>query len=403
MSPTEPRSLSPHYPTYHNACQFLLQMEQVPYGLFRKMYDDIWSQRGNPQENVDWADPDEWIPERLTGLEKELAHKIWTGSKRTLNPRYLRGSWYFSQRHQLITQNASGLLQISERGKFFLNQPAGQVVMETDEYEGTLLVLKLIVESGPGKRSTFLPEFAQFCQQQTTYRSENVIKGALSDRLFNLMERGYVSRRGAVYEATKAGLSYLEQYRGLLHKNGDVEQVTSLERQAMDLRETARQQLGEYLAKMKPYTFEKLIKFLLEEMGYTDVTVTSQVNDKGVDVIANIELGISSVREVVQVKRHKGNIGRGVLDQLRGSLHRFNAVRGTIITTGGFALGTKKAAFEPGAAPITLIDGDKLLDLLFEYKIGVKTKEVKYYIFDQAVFEQLDVEQDLSENPLSED
>jgi restriction system protein len=42
-------------------------------------------------------------------------------------------------------------------------------------------------------------------------------------------------------------------------------------------------------------------------------------------VIAHIELGISSMREVIQVKRHKGNIGRRVLDELHGSLHRFNA------------------------------------------------------------------------------
>ena len=37
---------------------------------------------------------------------------------------------------------------------------------------------------------------------------------------------------------------------------------------------------------------------------------------------------------MIQVKRHRGTIHRPVLDQLRGWLHRFNAVRGTIITTG---------------------------------------------------------------------
>jgi restriction system protein len=88
--------------------------------------------------------------------------------------------------------------------------------------------------------------------------------------------------------------------------------------------------------------------------------VTSPTNDKGVDVVANIELGISSVREVVQVKRYRGSIHRRVLDELRGSLHRFNAVRGTIITTGDVSRGTVQAAFERGAAPITLIDGEKL-------------------------------------------
>lgn len=50
-------------------------------------------------------------------------------------------------------------------------------------------------------------------------------------------------------------------------------------------------------------------------MGYSRVEVTSPTNDKGVDVVADIELGISSVREVVQVKRYKGSIGRRVLDE----------------------------------------------------------------------------------------
>lgn len=70
-----------------------------------------------------------------------------------------------------------------------------------------------------------------------------------------------------------------------------------------------------------------------------------------------------------------------MLDQLRGSLHHFNAVRGTIITTGRFSKGVEEAAFERGAAPTTLIDGDKLLDLLFENQIGVTKRQVEYWEF----------------------
>jgi len=86
-------------------------------------------------------------------------------------------------------------------------------------------------------------------------------------------------------------------------------------------------------------------------MDYIDVKMTSPVNDKGVDVLAKIEVGISSLKEVIQVKRHRGNLGRKVLDLLRGSLHRFDAVRGTIITTSGFSSGAKQAAHERGDAP----------------------------------------------------
>jgi len=134
---------------------------------------------------------------------------------------------------------------------------------------------------------------------------------------------------------------------------------------------------------MDPYQFEDLIRRLLEEMGYQDVETTSPANDKGVDVVGNIEVGITAVREVVQVKRHRQNIQRPVLDALRGSLHRFGAVRGTIITTAGYSKGTRDAAFEHGAAPITLIDGEKVLDLLIEHELGVRKKGIEILELDE--------------------
>jgi HB1, ASXL, restriction endonuclease HTH domain/Restriction endonuclease len=45
---------------------------------------------------------------------------------------------------------------------------------------------------------------------------------------------------------------------------------------------------------------DNLIGQLLEAMNYQNVVVTAPSNDKGVDVVADIELGITSVREVVQ-------------------------------------------------------------------------------------------------------
>jgi restriction system protein len=81
-----------------------------------------------------------------------------------------------------------------------------------------------------------------------------------------------------------------------------------------------------------------------------------------------------------------------VLDELRGSLHRFNAVRGTIITTGSFSSGTKQAAFERGAAPITLIDGEKLLDRLRQYEIGVSKKALEYVEFNSTKLAQFETQ-----------
>ena len=87
------------------------------------------------------------------------------------------------------------------------------------------------------------------------------------------------------------------------------------------------------------------------------------------------------------MKRIRSNVGRPVPDGLRGSLHRFRADRGTIITTGGFSPGTVKAAIEVGAAPITLIDGQKLVDLPIEHGIWMRKTAVELWELDPSAFE----------------
>jgi len=48
--------------------------------------------------------------------------------------------------------------------------------------------------------------------------------------------------------------------------------------------------------------------------------------------------------------------------------------------------GTEEAAFANGAAPITLIDGDKLIELLTEHGIGVKKKTIEVLALDPDAF-----------------
>jgi len=393
MTNTDLKSLTPDLPIYANARHFLRCLDGMPYALYRSTYNAIWEQRGNPQATASWTDPDSWIPQRLHGDEQVLASRIWHESQHVLNPRYMRGAWYLTSRHQLLATQENGVLCITDRGRQFLDEATSPVVAEIDSYEGILTILQLVAERGPGWRSDFLPDFATYCRTFTSFHSETVIKGALYDRFFNLIDRGYVARSGLTYEITDAGLAYLDRYASLLPGRTVSSKQSDLHRLAAEISREARDQLASYLATMNPFKFEALIKLLLEEMGYTGVEVTSPTNDKGVDVVANIELGISSVREVVQVKRYKGSINRRVLDELRGSLHRLDAVRGTIISTGSFSSGTKQAAFERGAAPITLIDGDKLLDLLRQHEIGVSKQAIEYVEFDATKLAQFEAQE----------
>lgn len=115
---------------------------------------------------MDWTDPDAWISERLSGEEQALAHRIWRESKQELNPRYLRGCWYLTTKHDLLVRDERDILRVTERGQQFLTEPEGSVVAEVDGHEGILTVLRLVAERGPGRRSDLLPGYADYCARE---------------------------------------------------------------------------------------------------------------------------------------------------------------------------------------------------------------------------------------------
>jgi restriction system protein len=197
-------------------------------------------------------------------------------------------------------------------------------------------------------------------------------------RILNLIDRGFVSRTGNVYSINEKGSAYASAGATPEAKPAFAQLVGAIKKFNEEQEQALRKQLGE----MDPYQFEVLVKDLLEAMDYENVKVTKQSGDKGVDVVADFEFGITQVREVVQVKRHAGSIARPVLDQLRGALPYHQAIRGTIITLGTFAKGCKDAALFPGAAPITLIDGAKLIELMIKHDVGMKKRHQTVYEID---------------------
>ena len=248
-------------------------------------------------------------------------------------------------------------------------------------------LLALVADNGPTRTGGLLEEWTEYLSRHSTFGSPSTYQDTLRRRLRNLLERGLIDRKGTMYSITDAGLAYLDRVGTEEALGGDEQQQlwTLAKQQKASVRETLR----ELLLEMDSFAFEYLVKRLLEEMDYQNVEVTTRSNDGGVDVVGDIEMGITSVREVVQAKRHKRTIQRKDVDALRGSLYRFNAVRGTIIATSNFSSGTQKAALANGAAPITLIDGDKLIDLLIEHGIGVKKRAIEVLAVDPDVFSDL--------------
>lgn len=343
--------------------------------------------RGNPQNPLDWSNPEMWIAERLQGSDRELAETIWRNTNGKVNPRYLHGHWYLARGFQLLQEDKNGQMQLTEQGQDFIADAQGKTVALIDEAEGLLKLLTLVAEKGMGQRKEFLLDWTAYLRRHSGFGTDSTIKDTLRRRLQNLLDRGLISRAGISYSITDEGLAYLKQ------TNSNHPEATSEHQQIIELikqqKNSVRSRLQSLLDEINPFAFEHLIKQLLEVMGYQNVEVTSQTNDKGIDIIADIEVGITSVREVVQVKRHQNNIQRPVLDALRGSLHRFDAMRGTIITVGDFSKGTVGAAIERGAAPITLINGEKLIDLLIKHELGIRIKPIQILELDPDVFMQI--------------
>jgi len=330
-------------------------LDGTPKQRYTDMDKAIRSQTGTPQNPVNWQDPDTWIGERLEGAHRALARCIWDESDGTLNPRYVRGSHFLINGYDLLETDAEGVYHLTERGHAFLDED-------------------------------LLPEWKDFLREHSTFGSPSTFKDTLRHRLVNLIERGYVERDGNTYVITEAGTDYAARFAGQERDSPKREVQRALKAHNDQQREALR----ERLAVMDPYRFEELARDLLEAMGYQDVEVTQQSGDRGVDVIASVQYGITEVKEVVQVKRRKGTVSRPKIDQLRGALHHHDAIRGTLITLSQFSSSAKEAALLKGAPPITLIDGERLMDLLIEHEIGLKKKPALLYEVDERYFDEED-------------
>lgn len=387
MSEENLKVRTPWFRPYSDVRMLLTLLQGVSKAAVKSMVSALDEQTGTPKNPVDWSDPDTWIAERLHGNDAQLAQHIWQGSHHTVGPRYIAGALYLIHMYELLVTDVDGIYHISERGQLFLeNDP--QTVREIDEVEGILQLLTILATKNQAKRSDLLPEWGDYLRAHSKFGTELTIQDSLRRRLVNVVERGLVQRMGNSYKISAAGLAYITSGTSqstkitLQEVNPRREVVLAVE--AFNTQK--KKELREQLKTMHPYRFEHLVRDLLEAMGYEDVTVTKASGDYGVDVVATVQFGITTITEVVQVKRRQDSIQRPTLDQLRGALPYYKALRGTIVTLGTFSTGCINVALFAGAAPIGLIDGEKLLDLLIKYEIGMKNRPVSLYEIDEEYF-----------------
>ena len=91
-------------------------------------------------------------------------------------------------------------------------------------------------------------------------------------------------------------------------------------------------------------------------------------------IFDNIEAKFEEGLHAIQAKRWKRNVRAPIVQQVRGS--RGAHEQGCIVTTSDFSAGAREEARKMDKAPIALIDGKELVNLMLEYEVGVRRKEV---------------------------
>lgn len=141
------------------------------------------------------------------------------------------------------------------------------------------------------------------------------------------------------------------------------------------------------LQQLDSYKFERLCAKIFKAMNFENVKYTQASNDKGVDGYGDLVFGLVKFRVVFQAKRYtEGNtVGAPDIQRLAGAtMQKHGAERAVFITTSKFTSQAKQSA---AILKIELIDGEKLIHILQEKRIGFRER-IEYEI-DKEFFEEI--------------
>ena len=130
--------------------------------------------------------------------------------------------------------------------------------------------------------------------------------------------------------------------------------------------------LQEAIKNMSPAKFEQFSRLLLTKMGITFTNKGISIsNDGGIDGYGYHKGDdFRTTRVVIQCKRYTVNpVGEPDINQFLGAMNKFQADYGVFITSSRFTTKAREAARE--GSPITLIDGDDLVELIIKYELFV--------------------------------
>ena len=170
--------------------------------------------------------------------------------------------------------------------------------------------------------------------------------------------------------------------RGRRPKAARKERAATVALSADDDKETAKKALLGRLSQMEGYEFEQFIGRLLDSIGFRDTRVVGQSGDEGIDVQTYLTSPLLSVKVVVQVKRHRANVGPRDISYLRDRwAHRADKL--LFITTSDFTAGAREVAAEDRQKRVDLVNGEQLVEVMVEQQLGIKAEPVLTYHLDE--------------------
>lgn len=145
-------------------------------------------------------------------------------------------------------------------------------------------------------------------------------------------------------------------------------------------------ELLEYVKALSPKAFERLAQRILRESGFVQVEVTGKAGDGGIDGKGVVRLNLLSFHVHFQCKRYKEVVTPDKIRDFRGAMVG-RSDKGLLITTGRFTPEARKEANRDGAPPLELIDGQELVTMLKNLRLGVSVKMVESVEVDGRWFD----------------
>lgn len=150
-----------------------------------------------------------------------------------------------------------------------------------------------------------------------------------------------------------------------------------------------REMILDKVKSLDSFKFESFCRGLLNKMGFEIDTIkgVAKSGDGGIDGFGYCldNQSLKTTRVAVQCKKYSDNpVGSPEINNLRGAIDTHRAEYGIFITTSYFSSEAIKSSRE-GGTPITLINGEELVDLMVKYKY--KVHEIPTYIPDEEYFD----------------